>query len=76
MRNMFPAICFVVPLMVIAASVGAPIHKEQKMMMFGDTTRLGRPFSKDPSVIKWQGRYLMYYSICPYDPKLKPEGGC
>jgi hypothetical protein len=28
-------------------------------------TRLGRPFSKDPSVIKFGGRYLMYFSLLP-----------
>ncbi len=32
-------------------------------MMFGDTTRIGVPFAKDPHVIKFNGRYLMYYSI-------------
>ncbi len=30
---------------------------------WGDTSRLGRPFSKDPSVIHFGGRYLLYYSI-------------
>lgn len=37
----------------------------QKQMMFGDTSRLGVPFSKDPHVIEFQGKYLMYYSIPP-----------
>lgn len=32
-------------------------------MMFGDTTRIGVPYTKDPHVIKFKGRYLMYYSI-------------
>ena len=32
-------------------------------MLFGDTSRLGRPFAKDPSVIRFRGRYLLYYSI-------------
>jgi predicted GH43/DUF377 family glycosyl hydrolase len=32
-------------------------------MMFGDTSRIGVPFAKDPHVIKFKGRYLMYYSI-------------
>ena len=32
-------------------------------MLFGDTSTLGRPFSKDPSVVKFNGRYLMYYSL-------------
>jgi predicted GH43/DUF377 family glycosyl hydrolase len=37
----------------------------QDQMMFGDTSRLGRPFSKDPHVVKFKGSYLMYYSIPP-----------
>lgn len=32
-------------------------------MMFGDTTRIGVPYAKDPHVIKFKGSYLMYYSI-------------
>ena len=32
-------------------------------MLWGDTSRLGRPFAKDPSVIRFQGRYLLYYSM-------------
>lgn len=31
--------------------------------MYRDTSRLGRPFAKDPHVIAFKGRYLMYYSI-------------
>lgn len=37
-------------------------------MMFGDTSRLGRPFAKDPHVVKFGGRYLMYYSIPAANP--------
>lgn len=35
-------------------------------MYFGDTTRRGVPYSKDPHVIALGGRYLMYYSIPPF----------
>lgn len=35
-------------------------------MMFGDTSRKGVPFSKDPHVIRFKGRYLMYYSVPGY----------
>ncbi|MDD4870100.1 MAG: family 43 glycosylhydrolase [Kiritimatiellae bacterium] len=41
-------------------------------MKWGDPARLGRPFAKDPSVIKFQGRYLMYYSMAAYDRKIAP----
>lgn len=37
----------------------------QTQMMFADTSR-GRPFAKDPHVIQFKGRYLMYYSVGPY----------
>lgn len=39
---------------------------ETPAMYYGDTTRIGRPYSKDPYVIKFKGSYLMYYSIPPY----------
>jgi sucrose-6-phosphate hydrolase SacC (GH32 family) len=32
-------------------------------MLWGDESRLGRPFSKDPSVIRFGGRYLLYFSL-------------
>ena len=34
-------------------------------MFFSDTSRLGVPFAKDPSVIEFRGRYLLYYSLPP-----------
>jgi predicted GH43/DUF377 family glycosyl hydrolase len=42
-------------------------------MLWGDSSRLGRPFAKDPSVIRFQGRYLMYYSTAPYAKNLAPS---
>ena len=39
--------------------------QQTERMMYGDTTRTGVPFSKDPHVVRFQGRYLMYYSIPP-----------
>lgn len=32
-------------------------------MMYADSSRIGRPFAKDPFVLKFNGSYLMYYSI-------------
>ncbi|MDR0699484.1 MAG: family 43 glycosylhydrolase [Tannerella sp.] len=37
----------------------------EPIMMYGDTSRTGAPFSKDPHVVKFKGRYLMYFSIPP-----------
>ncbi|MDO5570222.1 MAG: family 43 glycosylhydrolase [Bacteroidales bacterium] len=39
----------------------------QSVMMYGDSTRIGRPFSKDPYVINFKGCYFIYYSIPPID---------
>lgn len=44
-------------------------------MMFGDISRTGSPFSKDPHVINFGGRYLMYYSIPPYKDNSNPVKG-
>lgn len=35
-------------------------------MMFADASRDGIPFSKDPHVVYFGGRYLMYYSLHSY----------
>jgi len=45
-------------------------------MLFGDTSRLGRPFAKDPAVIRHCGRYLMYFSMPPYSEERRPAGAC
>ncbi len=41
-------------------------------MRWADSSRLGRPFAKDPNVIRFDGRYLLYFSLPPFDPKLAP----
>lgn len=37
----------------------------QPFMHYADSTRNGRNFSKDPHVIRYKDRYLMYYSVGP-----------
>lgn len=39
------------------------VKAQHPKMYYADTTATGVPFSKDPSVIKFKGKYLMYYSI-------------
>jgi beta-1,2-mannobiose phosphorylase / 1,2-beta-oligomannan phosphorylase len=36
------------------------------MMMYGDSSRRGRPFAKDPAVVRFKGHAWLYYSIPPY----------
>ena len=47
-------------LLLTAGGIQAQLKPE---MYFGDTTTLGRPYSKDPKVAYFKGRYLMYYSM-------------
>lgn len=35
-------------------------------MLWGDDSRLGRPFAKDPAVIRFAGRYMLFYSMPPF----------
>lgn len=44
------------------------------MMRFGDMSRRGRPYAKDTAVVRFGGRYLMYFSLPPFLPEWKPEG--
>ncbi|MEO5681611.1 MAG: family 43 glycosylhydrolase [Chitinophagaceae bacterium] len=44
-------------------------------MLYGDSSRIGLPYAKDPYVIKFRGRYLMYYSIPPYKDSANPVKG-
>ncbi len=54
---------------VLAAGALVPgkvnAQAEKPRVAFQDSSRLGRPFAKDPSVIAFGGRYLMYYSLPP-----------
>ena len=50
--------------LVLCFPLCASISKAQTpAMFFADSTRLGVPFAKDPSVISFRGRYLMYFSL-------------
>jgi len=40
-------------------------------MHFADTAS-GRPFSKDPAVVRFQDRYWLYYSLPPFEGKSTP----
>jgi beta-1,2-mannobiose phosphorylase / 1,2-beta-oligomannan phosphorylase len=43
-------------------------------MHWADESRLGRPFSKDPSVVRFRDRYLMYFSLPPFSPERAVPG--
>jgi sucrose-6-phosphate hydrolase SacC (GH32 family) len=61
---------------LFASGYGQKRPKDQlPKMMFGDTSRIGVPFAKDPYVIRFHGKYLMYYSIPPYKDKSNPVQG-
>jgi beta-1,2-mannobiose phosphorylase / 1,2-beta-oligomannan phosphorylase len=47
-------------------SVNLKSFTDRGVMMFGDTSRGGKPFAKDPSVKKFKGCYFLYYSIPPH----------
>ena len=47
--------------------------QQRPLMLYGDTSRVGVPYSKDPHVVNFKGRYLMYHSIPPM--KGEPDSG-
>jgi predicted GH43/DUF377 family glycosyl hydrolase/lysophospholipase L1-like esterase len=56
----------------LATAVPPAASTTKPRMMFADTTSTGRPFSKDPSVIRFGDRYLMYFSLPPFSPEKAP----
>ena len=56
--------------LLLAAGVGMVAAEPE--MKWADETRLGRPYAKDPSVVRFKDRYLMYFSLPPFDAKLAP----
>lgn len=62
--------------MAVAAAACAPMARAERpapaaapevklFTRYSDTSRIGQPYAKDPSVIRFAGRYFMYYSIPP-----------
>ncbi|MCE1200138.1 MAG: family 43 glycosylhydrolase [Marinilabiliales bacterium] len=61
-RTLITLILFSMAAFIAAKGQSLP----EPRMMFGDTVRLGIPFSKDPHVIRFRGQFILYYSIPPY----------
>ena len=52
-------------LILFVGCLSVAAFAQRPAMMFGDTSRIGVPYSKDPHVVNFKGNYLMYYSIPP-----------
>ncbi len=70
MKSLFSITGFLLGIGLWSACLGAP----NPPMHWADATRNGRPFAKDPSVIKLNGRYLLYYSMPPSTNPAAPKG--
>lgn len=47
----------------LAAPAAVVAQGTRRVMMWSDGSRLGRPYAKDPSVVAFRGRYLLYFSL-------------
>ena len=77
MRSLIAGVfaAFAVTTVCAAKSPCREITFEPLPMKFGDSAQRGSPYAKDPTVIRHNGRYLMYYSVRNYDKAHFPEGG-
>ena len=75
MLNRILMICFFTLFLSGVAFCQKESGKNRSVMMYGDTVRLGVPFSKDPHVIRFNGRYLMYYSVPAFTDKKGEKHG-
>ena len=62
------------PPLCTGAEDSQPPATGRPRMLYGDATRHGRPFAKDPCVIRLGERYLMYYSMAPSTNPAAPQG--
>ena len=69
-QTWIPCLVVVVGLLAAVSWSQAPgaAQKAGPVMMFADTAS-GKPFSKDPAVVRFAGRYWLYYSLTPYKGK-------
>jgi predicted GH43/DUF377 family glycosyl hydrolase len=56
---------------IVATEAEEAPHGNTPRMYFADDVA-GRPFSKDPAVVKFKGKYWLYYSVPPYEGKGTP----
>ena len=66
LRNMKSTLFFlfqVVFILTVDSQNQTPFN--QQKMMYADSTRRGKPYSKNPCVIRFGERYLMYSSVLP-----------
>lgn len=61
--------CFLAGLLALAVQAA-----ETPVLHWADPSRNGAMFSKDPAVIRFGGRYLMYYSLPPATNPAVPPG--
>ncbi len=66
MLSRFLLVCFSFLIVSIGCGLRSTLPKPKPKMMFGDKSRLNRPYAKDPHVVHFKNRYLMYYSVPAY----------
>ncbi len=51
--------------LLLVLTAGPAAAQQRPAMYYSDTTRTGQPMAKDPYVLRFKGRYFLYYSIPP-----------
>jgi hypothetical protein len=66
--NRVNTVFFLISALTVFGNVSAESPRALPRMYFADDVS-GRPFSKDPAVVKFHGKYWLYYSVPPYNGK-------
>jgi beta-1,2-mannobiose phosphorylase / 1,2-beta-oligomannan phosphorylase len=66
--------CFAFVVLVLSPSLWAAEKSAAPPAMHWADESRGRPFAKDPSVVRFDDRVLMYYSIPPFGDKRADDG--
>ena len=51
------------------------VYESEQPVLYRDIERKGRPYAKDPSVVRYKGKYWMYFSLPPLERNGERTGG-
>lgn len=66
-------LCAILPFALLARLQGQQITAKMPAMYFSESSKLGRSFAKDPSVVHFKDAYYLYFSQARHRTNVDPE---
>ena len=69
---LFALVAILLPKIAAAQSISSV--QATPSVYYSDSSRTGKPFVKDPSVVRFHGKYFMYYTLLPHSGVQSAKG--